>query len=518
LTTDTTAAPPAADPQAGNDLAHRAIRAAQWRMLSVVLHAGVQFGVGIVLARLLPPADFGLAALATVIVGLAALVLDLGLGSAVVQRRPLTDRHLRVAFTLALLIGAALAAGVFLAAPVAGALLKAERLPAILRVEAVLFLIAGLGVTARASLQRRLAFRQLLLVDGVSYGLGYALVAVGLALNGFGVWSLVLGAVVQAVLSNTLALALVRHPCRPLLAPLEARQLLHFGTGGALNGALSHIAFHGDNLIAGRFLGLQALGLYSRAFSLMMLPLGYAGSTVFSVMFPTLSELRSDRERFARGYLMSIALLTMVTAPVLAGMAVAAPHLVTGLYGEAWTGATLPLQIFCVAGLFRALVMPAGAVTHASGQVYAELRRQAVYTAWVLVGSLVGTRWGVTGVAVGVTTAILYKYIAMATLSLRISGVGWAQFLTAQAPGMAVAGFVAIAAGMARWVLEGAGAGSLPILIGMVACCGLSLPIAVRVLPAAIRPVALFTRLEQSAEPLPALLRSPLSWALRPRG
>jgi hypothetical protein len=83
---------------------------------------------------------------------------------------------------------------------------------------------------------------------------------------------------------------------------------------------------------------------------------------------------------------------------------------------------------------------------------------------------------------------------------------------------MAVAGFVAIAAGMARWVLEGAGAGSLPILIGMVACCGLSLPIAVRVLPAAIRPVALFTRLEQSAEPLPALLRSPLSWALRPRG
>jgi PST family polysaccharide transporter len=518
LTINAPAAPPAASPQAGDDLAQRTVNAAQWRLLSVVLHAGLQFAVGIALARLLPPEDFGLATLAAVIVGLAALLLDLGLGSAVVQCRPLTDRHLRVAFTLALLIGGALAALVFLAAPLGGALLRVDRLTTVLRVEAPLFLIAGIGVTARASLQRTLAFRQLMLVDAAAYGLGYALVAVTLALHGFGVWSLVFGALTQSLLANTLVVTLVRHPRTPLLSAPEARQLLHFGAGGALNGTLSHIAFHGDNLIAGRILGLHALGLYTRAFTLMMLPLSYAGSTVFSVMFPALSELRSNRERFARAYLMSVCFLTLATAPVLAGMAVAAPHLVIGLYGQSWAGAAVPLQIFCLAGLFRALVMPAGAVTHASGNVYAEMRRQAVYAVWVLLGSLIGTRWGVTGVAVGVTTAILFKYGAMAHLSLRISGSRWPEFLAAQAPGAVVAAFVALVALTVRWALEATGSGSLTILLGVAASCALALPVGIRLLPARIRPVALFDRLEHSARPLPARLRWPLIWAMRPGG
>jgi PST family polysaccharide transporter len=456
--------------------------------------------------------------LGTVVVGLASLVLDLGLGSAVVQVRPLTDRHLRVSVTLAILLGGLLAIVVFLGAPLVAGLLQVERLAPVLRVESLLFLIAGFGVTARAKLQRELAFRRLLLVDAGSYGIGFALVGIPLALLGFGVWSLVTAAVVQALFANGLAVALGRHPWRPLLSPAEAKQLLHFGTGGALNGAINHIAFHGDNLIAGRLLGLQPLGLYARAFTLMMMPLSLAGSTVFSVMFPALSELRDDRERFARAYLMSVALLTLCTAPVLAGMGIAAPHLVISVYGEPWAGAAAPLQVFCVAGLFRALVMPAGAVTHASGQVYAEVRRQMVYAIWVLAGSALGSVWGITGVALGVASAILYKYVAMARLSIAICGTTWSAFLMAQVPGLTVAVFVALIAGLTRSALELSGAGSLTVLLGVLGACALAAPLGVRLLPGPMRPLGLFVRLDQSSAPLPAALRLPLQWAIRARG
>lgn len=496
-------------------LARRAGAAARWRGLSGVLQGGLQFGVGIVLARLLAPEDFGLAALAAIVVGLAALLLDLGIGSAVIQRHTLTERHVRAAFGLGLGVGGLLTALVWVTAPFAAVLLRAEGLAPILRAESLLFLLSGVGVTARALLQRRLDFRTLFLVDLVGYGIGYAAIAVTLALLGFGVWSLVIGAILQSFLANTLVLARVRHPLRPLVSRPETDELLRFAWGGALNGAVNHLAFHGDNLVVGRSLGTHALGLYARAFALMMLPLGFVGNALFSILFPALSELQRDRDRFARAYLTAVAGLTLAMAPVMAGMAVAAPHLITGLYGEAWTGSVFPFQVLCAVGLFRVSAMPAGAVTHASGQVYAELQRQMVYAAWVLAASLVGARWGIGGVAIGVATAIVYKYVAIVGLSLRIGQLTWREFLEAQASGIWLGGFVGIVALGVRWAGEAAHIGSLGIAVLIAAACAAALPIGIHLLPARLRPRTLFDHLTHSASPLPAPVRLSLAWAMR---
>jgi PST family polysaccharide transporter len=304
---------------------------------------------------------------------------------------------------------------------------------------------------------------------------------------------------------------------RPLLARQEAGQLLTFGTGGALNGAVSQIAYHGDNLVVGRLLGTQALGLYSRAFAVMMLPLGPVGSMLFAVLFPTLAKLRSEPRRFAQVYLTSVMLLTMAMAPVMAGMAVSAPHLVRGLYGDAWIGAVRPLQVFCFVGLFRIAASPAGAVTHAAGRVYAELWRQGVYAMWVVGGAVIGARWGITGVALGVASAILYKYVAIMSLTLRIIDAPWSRLLGAHAPGLWLAGFVGLVALVTRHTLEAAGAGSLLIVCVVAMVSAASLLVGMHFLPDRFRPPALFERLAHVAAPLPAPLREPLGWALRAR-
>ncbi len=498
-------------------MAEKATGAGQWRLFSIITQGALQFGTTVVLARLLPPEDFGLAALAAVIVGLATVLLDLSVGAAVVQVRPLTTRHVRASFTLALLFGASLTTLLFVVAPWLGTLLRNHALPQVLRAEAVLFLFSGVGVTARALLQRRLALKQLGFIELGSYTFGYAIAAIILALNQFGVWSLVAGALLQSLLANFLVIALVRHPIKPLWSGPETRQVLQFGTGGALNGTFAQLALHADNLITGRLLGTHALGIYARAYSLMLLPVGYAGNTLFSVLFPALSQLRSHRDRFANAYLMSVALITLVIAPVMAGMAVAAPHLILGLYGSRWAEATVPLQIFCAVGLFRVVLLPAGAVNLALGHVYAEMRRQVLYTIWVIAGSLIGARWGIVGVAVGVASAMLFKYFIMVSLSLRVSGSDWRQFLSAQLPGMSLAVLVGLVALGVRSGLEKAGAQHLMIFLGIAVACAVAVPFGVYLIPGTVRPRRLFWRLAKSAAPLPALVRTPLMWALRPR-
>jgi PST family polysaccharide transporter len=501
--------------EAAEGLAHRAGQAARWRLLSGVLQGGLQFAVGVALARLLAPNAFGIATLASVVVGLAALLLDLGIGSAVIQRRELSDGHIRTAFSLGVVLGGFVMALLWVLAPGVAALVRVEALTPILRVESILFLMSGIGVTARALLQRRLSFRTLFLVDLLGYTIGYAAVALTLATHGFGVWSLVAGAVLQSLLSNGLVLVLVRHPVRLLLRREEATELLRFASGSAVNGAINHVAFHGDNLIVGRMLGTHALGLYARAFTLMMLPLGFIGNALFSILFPALSELQRERDRFARAYLTATAGLTLAMGPVLAAMAIAGPHLVVGLYGEPWRGSAAPFQVLCVVGLLRVAAMPAGAVTHASGQVFAELRRQVIYAAWVLVGSLLGSVWGITGVAVGVGTAIIYKYLAMVGLSLGIAGVSWRRYLAAQAPGLWLAAFVGLFALGVRWSGEWLHLGSLEIALAIVAVSAVALPAGIHFLPGRLRPSMLFDQLERSVSPLPAPVRLPLAWAMR---
>lgn len=374
----------AAGQAAPQPLTQRTITAAQWRLATSVVQGTLQFGISVLLARLLPPEDFGLVALALVVVGFATVVADMGLGPAIVQRTHVTDRHLRVSLTLSTLIGVLLAAVVVAGAPLAATLLRNPSVAPVLRGEALMFVFVGLGTTARALLQKELDFRRLFYVELVSYGIGYPLVAVGMALTGFGVWSLVAGALVQNFVGALLAIAFVRHPLRPLVSRPEVKDLLGFGVGVTLNRTVVYVALNGDNLVVGRWLGAHLLGLYARAFQLMGLPLGYVASVAWNILFAAYSQIRDDAERLSRAYLKGVQLTVLLGAPVMAGMVAAGPHLIRGLYGPGWEGAALPLQILCCVGVLRAVYHATGAVTHALGQVYAEFRRQAAFTVLLL--------------------------------------------------------------------------------------------------------------------------------------
>jgi PST family polysaccharide transporter len=354
-------------------------------------------------------------------------------------------------------------------APALASIMRDARVVPVLRVLSVALAIRSTAIVSDAMLRRRLEFRKQVVIEASSYALGYGCVAVGLALVGDGVWSLVWGALAETLLSSIAQIAIVRHDSRPLLARQELEQLLVFGAGATMSTWANYVALNGDYFVVGRSMGAASLGLYVRAYTLMKLPHTYVAGALSRVMFPAFASVQTEPVRLRRGYLLLTEVVAVVAAPSMAVLAVVAPHFVRGVYGPQWIGAVVPLQILCVGGYLRSLYHPGAIVAQSVGQVYQELWREVIYAALVIAGAAIGSHYGLAGVAAGVTAAIAYMFVACGHLALRATGATWAEYFRAQRGGViasVAAGGVALSI---RLLFEASGASSGTITLAVLA-------------------------------------------------
>jgi teichuronic acid exporter len=431
-------------------LAARTARAAQWRFAGSVTSAGLQFALGVILARLLSPDDFGVVALAMVVLGIVKPVSDLGLGSALVQRATPTERQVRAAFAWCAASGVVLTLVLAVCAPLAARIAGDARVAPVVGILSLTLAFRGFGVVAEAMLARRLDFRWLSIIESGSALVGYGMVAIALALSGYGAWSLAWGTVLQSALAAAAALIVVRHSVVPLFARSEIGELLPFGLATALSGWVNYVALNGDNFVVGRWIGTASLGLYGRAYALMSLPFNYTAGVISAVLFPAFAHVQDDPARLRRGFLEASRITGFAAGPAMAVLAIGAPHLVPAIYGSQWSGVVPPLQILCLAGYFRALYHLGGVVIRSSGRAYTELTLQALYATIVVAGSLVGARYGLRGVAVAVVAAIVLMFVATTRVALRTCDATWSDYLRAQRAPLAATGMTLVFALLAR--------------------------------------------------------------------
>jgi PST family polysaccharide transporter len=457
-----------ANPHEG--LTGRTTQAAKWRLATSVAGACAQFGTGVVLARLLRPADFGLMALALIVQGIAQGFGDLGVAGALVQRKHITARHVRAGFTFSVILGLTLAAVIAMAAPLAARVMAEPRITPLLRWLALSLAIQGPGVVGGALLRRDLDYKRRFLINTFSYLAGYACVTIVLADLGYGVWSLVWGGLAQALLYTIGILASTRVDPHPLLARSELYDLLNYGVGMSLGTWVNYLARNGDNFVIGRYIGAESLGLYNRAYSFMNLPFTQVASVMSSVLFPALSQLQHEPARLQRAYLMTTRLTAAVSAPAMGTMAIAAPHLIVSVYGAQWKGTVVPLQIFCAFGYFRALYHIGGIVAQSAGRVYAELRNQVIYAVLVIVAALIGIFVSIAAVATGVGLAIFIMFLITGRLALDATNTSWRVYMRQQTTPMMVGLVTCAVAWTTRVLFEAFGAASgaiaLAVLVG----------------------------------------------------
>jgi PST family polysaccharide transporter len=435
-----------------------------WTFSGTGAQAVVQLLTIMALGRLLTPAEFGLMGAATVVIALSQIVSQIGVGPAIIQRRELRPTHVHVAVTLSCTLGFLLGTIVYFGSPAIARFYRIPEVEPVLRAVAFLFPLDGLNTVAKSILSRELRFRHFVAIDVGSFIVGYAGVGVLLAWFGYGVWALVIANLSQAALRATVMYAATRHPLRPSFDLRAARDLLSFGFGHSIAQIGTVIAQQGDQLVVGRWLGPTALGVYGRAYNLMVLPASGFGRIVNRVLFPVMAQVQDERGRLAGAYERALAVVGLLSLSISSFLWVVAPEFIPVLLGPAWTAVVLPFRLFTISLLFRMSSKISDACTKAAGEVRMRALIQLLFAALVVTGALLGQRWGVGGVAVAVSVAMGVNWLAMAHLSRSVTGLDWAGFARAHAPGVLLALLIGLTAAAAAEAGRAVRLGSLPIL------------------------------------------------------
>ncbi|WP_268836160.1 lipopolysaccharide biosynthesis protein [Synechococcus sp. Nb3U1] len=375
----------------------------RWKVGSQVMQQILSLGSAVVMARLLSPEDFGLLSMASVFTGIVHVVLDLGLGAALVQRANIESHHISSVFWMNIGVGFGLSlVGIFLSWPIA-IFYQTPAVQWVISALACCFFIVALGSTQEALLTRKMRFRALELRRMLSHLVGI-IGGLIMAYMGWGVWSLV-GRIVITSLLGTILLWYVSN-WRPTwkFRWADIQQMSGFSNNVLGGNLLGYVGRNVDNLLIGRFLGAVELGFYSMAYNLMTAPLDRIAQVLAGVLFPALARQQEDLTKVKQSWFRANQLVVAVVIPLVVGLILLAPELIRVFYGEKWLPAAPILQILAVRALVVGLKALDGTVLIAIGQTQLRLNLIATSVGVAVLSFLIGIPFGIRGVALSFTS------------------------------------------------------------------------------------------------------------------
>lgn len=374
-------------------LQRRVARGLSWTMVDIWGRQAVNLVIFVLLARLLVPEDFGLVALASVFVLFAQIIVDQGLGDALIQRREVTRAHMDTAFWVAVATGSLLTiAGLVLALPIADILNEPDLAP-ILQVLSLTFVMSAINSIQIALLRRELAFRSLAIRSLVAAAGGGA-VGVTLALLGYGAWALV-GQLLASAFLSVVTLWRVS-PWRPSLHASREHfgELFRFGINVMGTDVLNYLSRNMDNLLIGTFLGTGPLGLYAVGYRILEVSQTALVQVARKVTFPAFSRLQLDHERMRRAYFRVTRAASVVILPGYVALALVAPELTVTLFGARWAESGEVARILFLIGPVLSLQAFSFALLNAAGHPNISLRFRVLTTAVNVAGFVIAVQTG----------------------------------------------------------------------------------------------------------------------------
>lgn len=380
------------------DLKGRSVRGGAVTLTSQAIKFVLQMGSTMVLARLLSPNDFGLIAMVTAITGFVAMFKDAGLSMATVQRENITHGQVSTLFWINLGLSAAVMLVVAAMAPLIAGLYSESRLVWVTLALACTMMFGGCSVQHQALLQRQMRFRALAVVDIASM-IGGTLVAIAMALMGCGYWALV-GLTAATSLLNA---AMVWQQCGWRPGP----PMRHCGTGpmlmygGNLTGfnAINYWARNADNMLIGWYWGAGPLGLYSKAYGLLMLPIRQINGPLTAVMVPALSRRQVDPAAYRRMYRRAITSLALAGMPLVGFLYVAADEIVRLVLGPRFIDAVPMFRALSIAAFVGTTNVAPGWLYITLGHTHRQLKWSIISTPLLLACMAGALPLGPTGVA-----------------------------------------------------------------------------------------------------------------------
>ncbi len=414
-------------------LKQKTVQGMLWTGLAKISMQAVLAVVMLILGNLLDTSAFGLISMAALVTIAVQIVTDNGLGTAIVQKQKIHSGHLDSLFWGSLVFGSLLFMLSVAASYPMKLFFRNELVQPVVIVLALGFIIDAFCVVQKALLVREMAFKKLGIIE-TGTAVIYGVVAVSMALGGFGVWSLAGAMLIRDLCGVALFLHYSDYKPGRHFKWSEFRELAGFSSKVIGNDVAFYLNSNADITIIGRILGDSALGIYGMAMQLVKMPVTRLSGVVSRVTFPAFSAVQTNLKSFKWGYVQSMRYISLITFPILVGLGLYAREFVLLALGDEWQELIVPLIILVPMAMLKSVGTIRGSVLKARGKPHIEFWWNSIYLLPFAAAVWLGSQYGITGASAAYTGLYLLTFPIIQHITNRQADLTMKEFFQALWP------------------------------------------------------------------------------------
>lgn len=336
---------------------------AKWNAFSQLIKVSVQVFNIVYLAKIIAPGEYGLMAIATVIINFGVLLRDLGTSAALIQRKILSFELKNTIFWLNTTLGIVIGLIISMLSPVISTIYSQPKLIPILLLVSITFPISSCTSAHLSLLERKSAFKTISFIE-ISSSLMSAVIAFIMANSGFGVYSLVTQSLVMVTVSSVMFwfASDFRPSFKNIFSLRELRDIFSFSSNLALFNFINYFSRNADSFIIGKFMSVSVLGAYNLAYRIMLFPIQSLTFVTTRSLFPVLSSQQHDKELVKKSFYECVFLICFLTVPMMSIVALFSVPIVNVIFGMQWASTALILKWLAPTAIIQSVMSISGAV------------------------------------------------------------------------------------------------------------------------------------------------------------
>ena len=360
--------------------------------------------------RLLDPSAFGLIGMITVFTGFLERIKDSGLGTSLIYHTSLTRTDKDTVFWFNIFSGLLLTGILFISSKLLADYYNEPILNELIKTFSITFIISALSITHKTLLIKKLDFKKIFQVEVVGLTLS-AVLAIISAYLGFGVWSLIVLHLSRALMLSVTFWILSDYTPNIKFSFKILKKHFEYSFPVLGTQSLNYWTRNADNFFIGSLLGSEALGFYSRAYFFVTMPVQKISGIIGSVLFPSLSILKDNKNKAADLFLKSMKMTAFITFPLLGGVIVLTEPFVFNLFGIKWMPIISTLKILSVLALLQSVMTFTGSIFYSQGATRLNFKISVVYGIFNILIFYIGSLFSIEMVALLLLCGfILYVY------------------------------------------------------------------------------------------------------------
>lgn len=376
----------------------KTVKGLKWSLVSQVVRFVIQLTSSIVLSRLLFPEDYGLFGMINVLIGYAMIFADFGFSSAIIQKKDISEIQLNTIFWLNIAVSIVLSLIFYFSSSWVAAFYDNPALVDVTKLSGLGFLVLSVGLVHSALLAKQMDFKRLFFIMVTSNTVSL-LVAIWMAYSGYGVYALVFQTLLIYLINSVLCILTVKWKPSWQLSFQSITSIINFSKYLFATRTFSYWTRSIDNLLVGKFLNPTALGVYTKSYALMTMPLHNVSHLISRVIFPSFSALQNDTEQVRSIYLKVTKTIAMVTFPLMCGILVTADIMVPFVFGEQWIAMVPIVQVLSIAAIPQSIGTLNGNLYMFRGNTKLQFKVSMVMNLIVIAFICFGLFYGIVGVA-----------------------------------------------------------------------------------------------------------------------